>query len=230
MDLSDRSTRMRVNKRFREKGIPAKVCGKCFVVKGHEAFSAHRSKSDGRQAACKDCCAGAYCRWYVVNRERAAEAYRRWHAANRDRKAETGRRRRETDPGYAKRWRAANPDKVRAYAQAQDARNASIPTEPFTASDLRHDWEDRDLWECFYCGGALTDGYDIEHYYPKFPDDEDTTPAGPHAVWNLVPSCVPCNRGVGGKHSREPWQFLRESLAEQGTDLDACLAILDGRR
>ncbi|MHC8421722.1 hypothetical protein ACH121_18195 [Streptomyces sp. NB004] len=307
MDLSDRATRMRVNKRFREKGIPAKVCGKCFVVKGHEAFHIHRQTPDGRNAYCQPCTRAKAAAWYRTNTDRALEASRQRYETDRDRIKERERRRRveqratEGREGRARtlgwrlanrmfresgvpvkicggcrvgkwhgdfsadqtkadgqsyrckecagsagrdwydanrdrhavngrRWQAANREKVRASNQARRARAALVPTEPFTAADLRHDWEDHDLYSCFYCGGSLADGYDVEHYYPKFPDDEETTPAGPHAVWNLVPSCVPCNRGVDGKHSREPWQFLRESLADQGTDLDACLAILDGRR
>ncbi|CAL9377516.1 hypothetical protein [Streptomyces sp. enrichment culture] len=249
MDLSDRATRMRVNKRFREKGIPAKVCGKCFVAKGHEAFSADKGKPDGRQGRCRSCDAEANARWVLENRERkrasegsyrarnrekAAAASRHWYWQNRAARSVTKRRYYAANRGQCidavRRWREENPDKYRATNQARKARNANVPTEPFTARDLSHDWEDHDLWSCFFCGGSLADGYDVEHFYPKFPDDEETTPAGPHAVWNLVPSCVPCNRGVDGKHSREPWQFLRESLAEQAIDLDACLAVLDGWR
>ncbi|MET7939648.1 hypothetical protein [Streptomyces sp. NPDC005302] len=216
MDLSDSKVRRRVNKRFREKRIPAKACGKCFVVKGHAAFSVARRENDGRASVCAACNRAGVTIWNAANPSRRAANRRQWRAANRDRKAETDRQ-----------WRIANPDKVRAYSQATEARNALVPTEPFTASDLRHDWEEHDLYACVYCGGSLPDGYDVEHFYPKFPDDEETTPAGPHALWNLVPSCAPCNRGVNGKHSREPWQFLRDSLAEQGVDLDACFATLD---
>ncbi|MEU3297331.1 hypothetical protein ABZ722_33985 [Streptomyces longwoodensis] len=245
MDLSDRATRMRVNKRFRERGIPAKVCGKCFVVKGHAAFYTDSKAADGRRANCRECFAETSRRWYAQNRDRKAESDRQWYAQNRDRKAETDRQWRAQNPDYfrqwyeanrdhkvehARQWRAQNPDKVRMADQRRKAAAKNVPTEPFTASDLRHDWEDHDLWSCFFCGGSLTDAFDIEHFYPKFPDDEETTPAGPHAVWNLVPSCPACNRGRDGKHSKEPWQFLRESLAEQGIDLDACLEFLAGRR
>ncbi|WP_280888177.1 HNH endonuclease signature motif containing protein [Streptomyces sp. LBL] len=109
---------------------------------------------------------------------------------------------------------------MRAASQRRRASIAEATIETFTARDLRHDWEDHDLYACFFCGGFLVDGYEVEHFYPL-------SKGGPHALFNLLPSCAPCNRGVNGKHSREPWQFLREALADQGTELDACLASID---
>ncbi|MFD6027408.1 HNH endonuclease family protein [Streptomyces griseoluteus] len=236
MDLSDSKVRRRVNKRFREKGIPAKVCGKCFVVKGHGAFTLRKPSPDGRSNQCRDCANAVGQEWYSSHRERKLE-----YAKARPRKREDPVRkaayacrwrveRRAERAAYNREWRRSHPEKVREWSQARRARNAGVPVEPFTASDLRQDWDDHDLWSCFYCGNTLSDGYDVEHFYPKFPDDEETTPPGPHAVWNLVPSCAACNRGVDGKHSREPWQFLRESLAEQGVDLDAAIAVFVGRQ
>lgn len=117
-------------------------------------------------------------------------------------------------------WAERNPDACRQRGHRYRARKASSMVEPFTSRDLRHDWEDHDLYACFFCGGTLVDGYEVEHFYALSKD-------GPHALFNLVPSCMPCNRGVGGKGTKEPWGYLREALAEQGTDLDACLAGLE---
>lgn len=100
-------------------------------------------------------------------------------------------------------------------------------TEPFTTRDLRHDWEDHDLYACFFCGGPLTDGYEVEHFYPLLPPEGSGVPRGPHALFNLVPSCMPCNRGAGGKGTKEPWGYLSEALAEQGIDLDAVVTSME---
>ncbi|MEU0860623.1 HNH endonuclease [Streptomyces griseofuscus] len=109
---------------------------------------------------------------------------------------------------------------MRASSQRRRAAIAKAATEPFTAHDLRHNWEDHNLYSCFFCGCPLTDGYEVEHFYPL-------SKGGPHALFNIVPSCWQCNRGAGGKGTKEPWGFLRDSLAEQGTDLDAAWATLE---
>ncbi|MFH9712571.1 HNH endonuclease [Streptomyces luteogriseus] len=253
LDLSDRATRMRVNKRFREKGVPAKVCGKCFVVKGYEAFSAWSRGADGRMPHCRPCSSDRGRAWRAANREktvaydrqrytaepeRRREYARRWTAANPDRKAQSNRQwhaenreriserkrtyytaNRDRIIEASRRWAAENADKVRDKTHRRRAAIAEATTEPFTARDLRRDWEDHDLYDCFFCGGTLTDGYEVEHFYAL-------SKGGPHALFNLVPSCAPCNHGAGGKGTKEPWGYLREALAEQGTDLDACVELL----
>ncbi|MFD5161035.1 HNH endonuclease [Streptomyces hawaiiensis] len=92
----------------------------------------------------------------------------------------------------------------------------------FTPGDLRRDWGDHDLYDCFFCGGPATPLH-VEHFYPLKPADEDALP-GPHALFNLVPACETCNLS---KSNKEPWGYLREALAEQGTDLDACIEALE---
>ncbi|MFD5198812.1 HNH endonuclease [Streptomyces sp. NPDC058375] len=78
------------------------------------------------------------------------------------------------------------------------------------------DWEDHDLYQCFYCCGPL-DNLHIEHF-------EALENGGPHALHNLVPSCAECNLSKGTK---EEWGILAEHLAARGIDLDACLAVFD---
>lgn len=254
MDLSDSKVRRRVNKAFRERDVEAKVCSGCCVVKGYSAFSPNVQGMGGCASRCKSCMAVAHREryaanperariasrnWRAANQEAAAASCRRWHADNRDARADSARKWRSENPSKmaaaklrwsrenpdanrqnARRWRAANPGKSRMLDQRKRAMKKAATVEPFTARDLRNDWEDHDLYACFFCGGSLADGYDVEHFYAL-------SQGGPHALFNLVPSCAPCNRGVDGKHSREPWQFLRESLAEQGTDLDAAIAGLE---
>jgi 5-methylcytosine-specific restriction endonuclease McrA len=145
----------------------------------------------------------------VVAKERAA--YKIWYAQNREQKA-----------AYKQQWDAANPEKARANERRRRARKAAATIEPFTPADLRHDWEDHDLWDCFFCGGPLTDLH-VDHFYPLKPADEDATP-GPHAIFNLVPSCAECNLS---KSNGDPWAFLRDALEARGIDLDACLKLFD---
>lgn len=178
--------------------------------------------------------------WCSRNPDLVARFGRRWtieearlHERRKSRARSRYQKTRDTRIAQQREWRSLNRERhlelARMAAHRRRAAKAGTAVEPVAPADLRGDWEGHDLHACFYCGGSLVDGYETEHFYPLKPDDEDA-PSGPHARWNLVPSCAPCNRGVDGKHSREPWQFLRESLAEQGTDLDACLVILDTLR
>lgn len=49
----------------------------------------------------------------------------------------------------------------------------------------------RDSGRCFYCGVSLSwDTKTIDHVIPK-------SKGGPHRAWNLVISCVECNRTKG---------------------------------
>lgn len=49
----------------------------------------------------------------------------------------------------------------------------------------------RDKGQCFYCGCALTwDEKTIDHVIPK-------SKGGPHRAWNLVISCLECNKTKG---------------------------------
>lgn len=217
MDLSDSKVRAHVNKRFRAQGDPVKACARCYAVKPHTEFGVRTNGgADGRQSRCLTCEASRTSAYHAANGKTVALRKQRHYVGNL-----------ETHRARSRQYQRDHPDVIRASVQRRRAVKAGVTVDSFTASDLRTDWEESDLWDCFFCGGPLSDGYDVEHFFPMFPDDEQSTPPGPHALWNLVPSCAPCNRGVNGKHSREPWQFLRESLSEQGVDLDACLTSLE---
>ncbi len=243
---------MRFNRAMREKGVGAKVCGKCFVVKGLEAFSFKSKSAGSRMSKCRACTATdtrrwreknpdrarqwrdqnrervaeANRRWYMQNRERVAEAHRQWCEQNRERVAEANRQwymqNREWKAEYDRQWRQANPDKHRDKAHRRRARLAAATIEPFTPADLYADWQEHGLYACFFCAGPA-EPLHVEHFYPLKPADESATP-GPHALFNLVPACQACNLSKG---NREPWAFLRDALAERGIDLDACLAFFD---
>ncbi|MFD3953351.1 HNH endonuclease [Streptomyces albidoflavus] len=224
--LADKKYRMRFNKAMREKGVPAKACGSCFVVKGHGAFHTHSGKRDGRVSRCRACTSDAARRWYEENRERVAEIGRRYREEYRERRAEVNHRwyatNRERAAETRRRWNAENPDLRAEYDRRRRAAKAAATVTPFTPADLRADWEEHDLYGCYYCGGPA-EPLHVDHFYPLHPADEDAAP-GPHAVDNLVPACETCNTSKG---NRDPWAFLSDTLAARGVDLDACLAVFD---
>lgn len=66
--------------------------------------------------------------------------------------------------------------------------------------------------ECYVCGGPYEES---EHIIPL-------TLGGPDVLSNMLPSCVECNRGVGGKHASP----LKEWLFSKFTE-DLAKTILD---
>jgi hypothetical protein len=76
--LADKKARMRFNKAMREKGLGAKACSRCFVVKGLTQYNASRAKSDGRVTTCKPCMVVTARKWDETNRERRVEIGRQW--------------------------------------------------------------------------------------------------------------------------------------------------------
>lgn len=208
--LADVRDRGAFNERLKDRGVPAKACASCLAVKASVQFAPYaRTKLDGRRPSCRACRGDSR----AARAESIREQKRVYHAANRD---QVNAHRRDRYPEIAERerrrnqvWAAENPDKVHAKASRRRAVIADATVTPFTPRDLRADWEDHDLWDCFFCAGPLTD-MEEEHFYPL-------TPAfgvmqGAHAVENLVPACRGCNRAKG---NRDPWEFLRDRLSDR---------------
>ncbi|WP_405927905.1 HNH endonuclease [Streptomyces griseus] len=93
---------------------------------------------------------------------------------------------------------------ARQTAHLRRARKAAATIVPFTHDELMASWEDDGLYACVFCDGPFEE---IEHILPL-------SRGGEHSIANLVPSCVDCNRGVGGKASRLPWEWLSERYPE----------------
>lgn len=206
--LADKKARMRFNKALREKGVAAKACGKCFVVKGHAAFYANLSTADKRAVRCKPCDRSASQRWRKANPERESRVSRQWYARNREQQIEAALRWRKANPErfdeLNRRWKADNPARAKAIkrhaGQLRRARVAAATIVPFTYDELLASWAEDDLYGCACCGGPFEE---IEHIVP-------ICRGGEHSIANLVPSCIECNRGVGGKGQRDPWEWLAE--------------------
>ncbi|WNI28650.1 HNH endonuclease signature motif containing protein [Streptomyces sp. ITFR-6] len=217
--LADKNARRRFNKAMREQGVAAKACGKCFVVKATAQFRSDGKSSDQRSAVCVVCKSAFDQARYARTREAVLARVAQYQSVNATKIRKYQANYRQADPDRMRVWRQANPDRVRMYCHKRRALKAAATIETFTARDMYDDWEEHDLYQCFYCAGPL-DTLNIEHF-------EALDNGGPHALHNIVPSCRDCNLSKGTK---EEWGVLTEHLAARGIDLDACLAFFDGDR
>lgn len=198
--LADRMARMRFHKAVRQKGIAAKACSRCFTVKALTQYGPASNTTDHRQAYCEECVTS----YRVANRQRDAAQQARHRASDpaaaRVRERASRQRRRPAEAARTAAWRLANPEKRRLYEHARRARKAASTVVPFSMDDMLADWEEHDLYACAFCGGPFED---IDHLMPL-------SRGGEHSIANIVPSCFECNRGIGGKHARDPWEWLAE--------------------
>jgi hypothetical protein len=62
--------------------------------------------------------------------------------------------------------------------------------------------------KCFYCNNSINEKFDVDHFIPyAFLYDSP--------IWDLVISCVNCNRGTKGKFDRVPHESFVPLLASQ---------------
>jgi 5-methylcytosine-specific restriction endonuclease McrA len=122
--LADKKTRLRFNRKMRAKGVPAKACGSCFVVKGLEAF---KRTGYRHESACR-VCFSEYIAEYNANPEVRARVakYNRTPAG-----------------------RAAN----RANGAKRRARKCDAWTDGHSAADLAAYFVEIGAFNCAYCGG-----------------------------------------------------------------------------
>ncbi|WP_327712384.1 HNH endonuclease [Streptomyces sp. NBC_00464] len=204
--LADRTARMRFNRAMREKGVEAKACGRCFAVKGYGGFSVQSSSASGRMTICKRCTSERRHQWNASNAEGRKEYNRRWRKGHPARAAQHDRGRSQSPERqeYNRRWRESNQERRKAHLIKSRilyrARKAAATVVPFTVDEMLADWEEYDLYGCAFCGGPYEE---IEHLMPL-------SRGGEHSLANIVPSCIECNRGVGGKHDRNPYEWLAE--------------------
>ncbi len=103
-----------------------KVCSKCGVEKGEEAFSKHSTMKDGLRSACKVCLNAENAKWRVENidavRAKGRESNAVWRANNPEVAAARYAAWVANNPGKnasrAAAWRANNPEKYAARAAA----------------------------------------------------------------------------------------------------------------
>jgi len=126
--------------------------------------------------------------WRAANPDRARAAWRRnrrdFYANNVGRVAEENRR-----------YRIANPAKFQGY---QIARSEAILSHPDYCPFPYSEWDamkKRHDYRCAYCGDRPK-SLEMDHVVP-------VSRGGRHAIANILPACVPCNRS---KHNH----FLSE--------------------
>lgn len=115
-----------------------KTCPKCGEEKPLNAFHRDPIQKNGRHPYCKVCKAAITAARRAANPERARAQARAWIAANPDKKKISGAKWRAKNAGHTtkwaqqnkarhqelqRKWRIANPDKIRAGAQRHYAQN-----------------------------------------------------------------------------------------------------------
>lgn len=144
-----------------------------------------------------------------------------------DRKNEQERRRRQ-DPEYLRRRMDSNNERAKSpeYLERKRLREARRREQGIAREESRRSTAKRrarlrevecsltlDQWaeildyfdyRCYVCAGPAED---MEHVIPIYK-------GGTHNADNVRPACRDCNRGPGGKHGRDFWEWLPERLAE----------------
>jgi len=105
---------------------------------------------------------------------------------------------RECAARRAREWALKNPDKVREIARATQRRRRARKRQNGAIAYREEDVFAASDYLCVYCGAPAEE---IEHFMP-------ISRGGADAPWNIVAACISCNRGPGGKHTRDPIEFL----------------------
>ena len=180
-------------------GEPMKECTKCAEDKPLDEFSRDPRKSCGRKSQCRVCDNARRAAYRRANIEKEREADRAYRAANSERIAEYARGWRAENPEHGAKWRVDNSEYMAEYGARYRAANPHINretgyvyrarkfgfepvVESFTVAEMVAYWGNGE--RCIYCDGPYRE---IDHLIP-------VGLGGIHAVENVAPSCVPCNR------------------------------------
>lgn len=143
---------------------------------------------------------------YAKNAEQIkARKLAEWHA-NEQRQIDRAIRRQNADhkaagQAYAKRWRAAHPENVKASTQNRRARFLNAPGE-FTKADVLRIYAAQG-GECHWCKAPLNNRFDIDHIIPL-------SQGGSNFPVNICCACPTCNTAKGAKLPAEFQQYLAE--------------------
>lgn len=204
--------------------LPEKECTKCGEVKSPAEFYARPSGRFGLHPWCKACGAEA---------DKARRAAYRTRNATSDPYADQTHKRcsdckqmlprtdypqnkttsdglhpqcRECHTRRAREWRLTNPDRYREHQRTTQRRRRARKRQNGTAPYREEDIFAASDYLCVYCGAPAEE---IDHFIP-------IALGGADAPWNVVATCVACNRGPGGKFGRDPFEFF----ASRGTHID----------
>lgn len=189
----------------------SKFCAKCSTFKSLDSFGPDVTKSIGLRSYCKPCesiirkethCENpeprrlATKKWKENNRERDAARRKKYAEENREIINLNARLRsqeyRKNNPEKiqqkylsAKKWREANPDKVKINHIKRSLRS-SVAGSPDIVEWIKIVLND----PCSYCGGKSET---IDHIIP-------IAKGGTHDVTNLTGACAKCNSAKGDKN------------------------------
>ena len=145
-------------------------------------------------------------------RAKQREAYLRNLDENRARDRERRRLQYAKDPrahlAYMKKWRAANPERARAYVRLSGHRRRAAAGGDFIRVE---DWErllKRYKGRCGYCN-AKTARIEADHRVPL-------SRGGLNTIANILPACPRCNRSKHTKTEVEFRAWLGATVTESG--------------
>lgn len=212
----------RGTKYFDGNTLVARNCAKCQIIKHVDEFYKDKSKSHGIGSYCADC---ALMEWRasfvprpprprVEPKPRTKEQNRSYRESQNKRltsrsKSDVLKDQKRIRPNGTKKCGSCkqtfvisnfhhniySADGLFRYCKTCHHRKN---TERIRQKHVKY-WTKRNIpIECYVCGGPYEES---EHIIPL-------TLEGPDVLANMLPSCVECNRGVGGKHFRPLREWL----------------------
>jgi hypothetical protein len=178
----------------------SKTCPDCKQIKTLDNFHNQSRRPDGKATYCKDCFRiriyasrkknpdaknRAIAKWREANKQQVAETKRTWRVLNKDKvnaqKRDWNAANKEKVKDINQRSYANNPQMFIMNAQKRYAKQKSVEQRLLTKKDYAR----LHRMPCIYCGSF--DRIEIDHIQP-------ITRNGRHAIGNLAPACLPCNR------------------------------------
>jgi 5-methylcytosine-specific restriction endonuclease McrA len=177
-----------------------KTCSKCLQTKPFEEFGNHKNMASGKDSSCFICKrlarASYRARYKNAIKIEQADNYRR----NRDARLSAASKRYVLNPQKAKdaaqKWQKQNPEYFAAYQRKRTAKKHHNDFRYVTRKELVKMYKSA----CIYCGSKKS--IEIDHVIP-------IARGGRHAIGNLAPACMSCNRS---KHSLfiMEWRIKRQ--------------------
>lgn len=145
--------------------VDGKICRKCDEMKPLSKFTPKSDMFDGTINKCHECMAERQSKYAKENPDIRRKSERKWREANPDKvKAMAKRSHEKNAEGYRRRlreWKKLNKDKCRVWGQQRRARLSNLPS--------NFDFEWSELITGIYKGCAITDsteGMHWDHFIP----------------------------------------------------------------
>ena len=187
--------------------MAAKKCSKCGEEKPLSEFRKAKHHKDGLTSHCRLCVNAGIRDWYYRNREARKATQAAWHEKNK-----SWRNKDALENYYAnqaewrernKRWAKANPEKMRAFVAASDAKRRAAKV-----GSTGH-WTEKDVQAlflkqrgcCAVCRCKLDKSFHRDHIIAL-------ASGGSNDKSNLQLLCKSCN---SRKHKKDPITFMQEN-------------------